>query len=119
MMVLTGDRVCIGGFIVTGTGPKNVIVRAIGPSLTRFGITDALADPVLQLFSGSTLVRQNDNWQTAANASEITASGLAPSNPNESAILIRLEPGPYTTVVSGVNDGTGIALVEVYEIARD
>ncbi len=116
--VTTGQGELIGGFIISG-GPKIVIIRASGPSLVSAGVTPVLADPVLQLFNGSTQIRQNDNWQTAPNANEITASGLAPKDPNEAAILIRLEPGVYTTLVSGANNGTGIALVEVYEIARD
>jgi len=94
-------------------------VRASGPSLASQGVSPALADPTLQLFNGSTLLRENDNWQTAANANELIRSGLAPENPSEAAILIRLEPGAYTTVVRGVNDGTGIGLVEVFEVDRD
>ena len=116
--VNSGQGQLIGGFIITG-GPKIVIIRASGPSLANSGVSPALADPVLQLFGGSTLLRQNDNWQAAANANEIIASRLAPTNPNEAAILIRLEPGSYTTVVSGAAGGTGIALVEIYEIARN
>lgn len=117
-LVGTGQGQLIGGFIITG-GPKIVIIRAIGPTLADQGVSPALADPKLQLFNGSTLVRENDNWQAAANASDIIATGVAPKNANESAILIRLEPGFYTTVLSGVNDTTGISLVEVYELDRD
>ena len=116
--VSTGQGQLIGGFIITG-GPKMVIIRAIGPSLADRGVTPALADPTLQLFNDETLVRENDNWQSAANANDMIASGIAPTNANESAMLIRLEPGYYTTVVRGVNDTTGIALVEVYEADRD
>lgn len=116
--VNTGDGQLIGGFIVTG-GPKTVMVRAVGPSLTKTGVTDALADPVLSLMSGSTQVAQNDNWQQAPNAADMTASKIAPSDPNESAILMRLEPGAYTAVVTGANQTTGVALIEVYEVDRD
>ena len=116
--VSTGQGQLIGGFIITG-GPKMVIIRAIGPSLAERGVTPALADPTLQLFKDETLVRENDNWQSAANANDMIASGIAPTDANESAMLIRLEPGFYTTVVRGVNDATGIALVEVYEADRD
>jgi hypothetical protein len=87
--------------------------------LTAAGVNPALADPQLRLFQNSTMLRQNDNWQSAANANEITATTIPPTNSKEAAILIRLEPGNYTTVVDGADSGTGIALVEVYEIDRD
>ncbi len=116
--VNTGQGQLIGGFIITG-GPKLVMIRAIGPTLADRGVSPALQDPVLQIYSGSTLLRENDNWQQAPNAADMTTSGLAPANPNESAVLIRLEPGLYTGVITGANDGTGIALIEVYEIDRD
>jgi hypothetical protein len=116
--VNTGQGQLIGGFIIRG-GPKLVLIRAIGPSLTAAGVNPALADPQIKLFDGTTLLRQNDNWQSAANANEITATTIPPSNPKEAAILMRLEPGSYTTVVDGADNGTGIALVEVYELDRD
>jgi len=116
--VNTGQGQLIGGFIIRG-GPKLVLIRALGPSLTASGVSPALADPQLRLFQNTTLLRQNDNWGSAANASEITATTIPPTNAQEAAILIRLEPGNYTTVVDGVNNGTGIALVEVYELDRD
>jgi hypothetical protein len=96
-----------------------VLIRAIGPSLTAAGVNPALADPQIKLFDGTTLLRQNDNWQSAANSNEIIATTIPPSNPKEAAILMRLEPGSYTTVVDGADNGTGIALVEVYELDRD
>ena len=118
--VNTGQGQLIGGFIITG-GPKLVMVRAIGPALTERGVSPALQDPVLQVFSSDSgeLMRENDNWQQAQNAADIQTSGIAPTHPNESAVLIRLEPGRYTGVIRGANNGTGIALVEVYEIDRD
>ncbi|MFL6588593.1 MAG: hypothetical protein ACJ8M4_00305 [Chthoniobacterales bacterium] len=116
--VNTGQGQLIGGFIVRG-GPKLVLIRALGPSLAASGVSPALADPQLRLFQNTTLLRQNDNWGSAANANEITATTIPPTNAQEAAILIRLEPGNYTTVVDGVNNGTGIALVEVYELDRD
>jgi len=116
--VNTGQGQLIGGFIIRG-GPKMVLIRAVGPSLTQFGVNPVLADPQLKVFQNSTLLRQNDNWQSAANASEVTATGLAPTNAKEAAILFRLEPGDYTTVVDGADNGTGIALVEVFEMDRD
>ena len=116
--VNTGQGQLIGGFIITG-GPKMVLVRAMGPSLAKFGVSPVLADPKLQLMQNQTLLRENDNWQTAPNASDIRATKLPPDDPKESAILIRLEPGNYTTIVTGADGGTGIALVEVFEMDRD
>ena len=116
--VNTGQGQLIGGFIIRG-GPKMVLIRALGPSLAQFGVNPVLADPQLKVFQNTTLLKQNDNWQSAANANEVTATTLAPTNAKEAAILIRLEPGNYTTVVDGADNGTGIALVEVFEADRD
>src|SRR2546423_3137334 len=109
--VNTGQGQLIGGFIIRG-GPKMVLIRALGPSLTQFGVNPVLADPQVRLFQNTTLLRQNGNWQSAGNANEVTATTLAPTNAQEAAILLRLEPGDYTTVVDGADNGTGIALVE-------
>ncbi len=108
-----GDDVMIGGFIITGTSPRLVVVRGIGPST---GVTGALADPLLELHgpSGFTTII-NDNWQDASNASQIPAA-LQPKDPHESAILVTLSPGAYTGIVSGANNTTGIALVEIYDL---
>jgi hypothetical protein len=116
--VNTGQGQLIGGFIIR-SGPKMVIIRALGPSLSAAGISPILADPQVQLFQNQTLIAQNDNWQSASNLNDLLATTIPPTDPNEAAILIRLEPGNYTTVVSGVDNGTGISLVEVYEIDRD
>jgi hypothetical protein len=116
--VNSGQGQLIGGFIIRG-GPKMVFIRALGPSLTAVGVSPALADPQVKLFQNSTLIRQNNDWQGAANASEMIATTIPPTNAKEAAILIRLEPGNYTTVVDGADNGTGIALVEVYELDRD
>lgn len=116
--VNTGQGQLIGGFILRG-GPKLVIIRASGPSLTATGVSPVLADPQVQLFQNGTLIAQNDNWQSAPNVSDLLATTIPPADPREAAILIRLEPGSYTTVVSGADNGTGISLVEVYEIDRD
>jgi hypothetical protein len=111
------DNVLIGGFIVRGPQPKQLIVRARGPSLTAAGVTGAMANPMLELYdSTGALVASNDNWQTGGQASQISASGLAPSNSLESAIIATLPSGDYTAIVRGVNNTTGIALVEVYEL---
>jgi hypothetical protein len=123
----TGDNVMIGGFIINGTQPKKVIVRAIGPSLTQFGLADVLADPTLELHDGSgALIATNDNWQTtqiggiitADQVSDIQNSGLAPTQAAESAIIATLQPGSYTAIVRGTNNTTGIALVESYDLDR-
>jgi hypothetical protein len=113
-----GDDVMIGGFIVgpSGTGEANVLVRAIGPSLSNFGIANPLLDPTLSLFdSNGTMIAFNDNWGDAPNAGLIDAS-LQPTNSAESAILTALAPGAYTAIVRGKGDATGVALVEVYAL---
>jgi len=109
----TGDNVLIGGFIIAGT-PTQVLIRVPGPSLSQVNVAGVLADPQLQLFSGQTVIASNDNWRDSSNAEEIEATGLAPSNDLEPAILIELQPGPYTAIVSGVGGTEGVALVEVY-----
>jgi len=117
-LVGTGQSQLIGGFIITG-GPKLVMIRAMGPSLAAFGVSPALANPSLTLYAGSVQLASNDDWKTNANVAEIIASGIAPTDDLESVLLIRLEPGTYTTVVSGAGGTTGIGLVEVYEIGSD
>ena len=112
--VQTGDNVMVAGIIITGDSPKQVVVRARGPSLS--GVAGALADPTLTLVPASGSAVANDDWQTASNALQLQASGFAPSNNKESAILITLAPGAYTAIVSGTNATTGVALVEVYEL---
>jgi hypothetical protein len=117
LRVLAGDNALIGGLIATGTGDKRVIIRAIGPSLTGFGVPGALANPTLDLFQGSTLLMNNDDWQTSPQQAEIAATGLAPSNPAESAIIFTLTPGQtYTAVVRGSNNTTGIGVVEAFDL---
>ncbi len=113
--VLTGDNVMIGGFIIDGSGPKTVLIRARGPSMIPAGVTDALANPQVTLVNSSqVIVASNDNWGSATNAADISATGLAPTNSLESAILITLNPGAYTVVVSGVGGLTGVGIVEVF-----
>ncbi len=124
-VVLDGDNVMIGGFIVQGSGPKRVIVRAIGPELTRYGVQNALPDPKLELHDGSgALIASNDNWQTTViggiitkdQVMDIQGSGHAPTQPSESAIIADLPPGRYTAIVRGKNISVGVALVEVYDL---
>jgi hypothetical protein len=117
MKVGTGAQVAIGGFIISGTNSKQVLLRATGPSLTAAGVTGAMQDPTLQLRdSAGNLVAQNDDWQSGTQANAISATGLAPTNPAESAILATLQPGSYTAILQGRNGTTGIALVEGYEL---
>jgi uncharacterized delta-60 repeat protein len=119
LRVETGDNVLIGGFIVSGTQPKRVILRAIGPSLTSVGVPDALTNPTLELHGpGGFTTVTNDNWMDAPNRQEIIDSGLAPTNTAESAILATLPSNnsAYTAIVRGVNNGTGVGLVEAYDL---
>jgi len=135
--VQTGDNVMIGGFVIEGNGTKTVLVRGRGPSMSGapFFIPGVLANPSLRLFSGQALIAQNDNWQDSLScadfvcggAAQISATRLDPCQPNpgqpsappgcalESAILITLNPGAYTVHLSGINGGSGIGLVEVFQ----
>ncbi len=116
LQVETDDKVLIGGVIVTGTQPKKVLLRAIGPSLPLSG---ALADPFLELHDGSgAVIASNDNWKDAPNKQEIIDSTIAPANDLESAILATLDPGLYTAILRGVNNTTGVGLVEAYDLDR-
>lgn len=120
MRVQTGDNVLIAGFIIRGSGNKRILIRGLGPSLATFGIADPLQDPTLELNAASGgLIASSDNWPENANAAEIMTSGLAPSNPNESALLLSVAPGNYTAVLRGKGDSTGIGLVEVYDLDAD
>jgi hypothetical protein len=123
--VQTGDNVMIGGFIVRGSETKRVIIRAIGPELTQYGVQNVLANPTLELHdSTGALIASNDNWMmtiiggiiTSNQVQEIQASGYAPSDPFESAIIAELPAGKYTAIVRGVNNMMGVALVEVYAL---
>ena len=115
--VLTGENILIGGFILTGADPKRVIVRALGPSLVGAGIPGPLQDPVLRLQTDNGLVlAENDDWRQTQQ-SEIEATGIPPTDARESAIVQTLPPGNYTASVSGKESTTGVALVEVYDLA--
>jgi hypothetical protein len=118
MRVQTGDSVGIGGFIITGSAAKHVLIRAIGPSLTGAGVPNALADPVLELHGPGTFVTvTNNNWRDdPAQAALIKATGIPPTNDLESAIEARLVPGTYTAIVSGDGNTAGVGLVEVYDL---
>ena len=124
--VQTGDNVMIGGFIVQGTEPKRVIIRAVGPELSQYGVPEALANPTLELHNAAgALIASNDNWQhtiiggviTSDQRLDIRQSGQAPRNPLESAIIADLPDGNYTAIVRGVSNTTGVGLVEVYDLS--
>jgi hypothetical protein len=116
MRVQTGDNVGIGGFIITGTAPKDVLIRAIGPSLTGFGVPNVLADPVLELHGpGAFTTMLNDDWKHTQ-WTEIHVTGIPPTNDLESAIVATLAPGAYTAIVTGNGNTSGVALVEVYDL---
>ncbi len=105
-----------GAIIVGGSKSRTFISRAIGPSLTGAGVSNPLPDPKLMLHNGSgTIVASNDNWRSAQEQ-QIRQSGLAPQSDKESAILTTLAPGAYTAVVSGADEGSGVALIEVYQV---
>jgi hypothetical protein len=120
MRVQTDDNVGIGGFIITGTAPRHVLLRAIGPSLAKLGVPDPLADPVLELHGpGAFATITDDNWRDdPAQEAAIIATGIPPSNNLESAIDATLDPGAYTAVVRGKNNTSGVALVEVYDFSQ-
>ena len=120
MRVQTGDNVGIGGFIITGSAPKHVLLRAIGPSLTQFGVPNALPDPLLELHGPSGFATiTNNNWKdNPAQEIAIRATGIAPTNDLESAIDASLNPGAYTAIVKDNNDTSGVALIEVYDLSQ-
>ncbi|MEY2530080.1 MAG: hypothetical protein QOI96_165, partial [Verrucomicrobiota bacterium] len=118
----TDDSVLIGGFIINGTQPNKTILRALGPSLTQYGVSGALADPQLELYSNGQLIAANNDWKkdpdgtpNPSREAEIRAPGLAPGNDLESAMVAMLAPGPYTAIIRGVNNTTGVALVECFD----
>ena len=116
--VSTGDDIVIAGFILGNqSGNDRIVVRGIGPSLTAFGVPDALANPTLELRDNNgALLLENNDWQDdPAQAAELTAAGLAPTNRLESGIAATLPPGAYTALLAGVNNGTGVGVVEVYD----
>jgi cyclophilin family peptidyl-prolyl cis-trans isomerase len=110
-------NVLIGGFTLGGTESKKIIVRAIGPSLTQFGVQNALQNPTLELRNAQgALVDSNDDWMNSPQKAEIQSSGLAPTDTSESAVLQTLPAGAYTGIVRGVNGGTGVGVVQVYQL---
>jgi hypothetical protein len=119
--VLTGENVMIAGFIIGGATSKTLVINVAGPSLANFGVANPLADPTLTLVrsADNTIVASNDNWQAQTNAADVAAiqaSGFQPNHVAEPAIIATLPPGGYTAIVSGVANGTGLALVGVFEV---
>ena len=113
-----GQQRLIGGFIIGGSGNKDVLLRALGPTLTQFGVNGVLADPTLELHDGAgAFITSNDNWKDTQQAA-IAATGKAPPNDLESAILHTFSSGNYTAIVRGKNNTTGIGLVEAYDVDR-
>ena len=112
----TGDNVMIGGTIITGSTPATVLFRAIGPSLANAHVANALQDPTLDLHDGNgVLIASNDDWRSDQEA-EIAATTIPPTDPFESAVLETLFPGPYTSIVRGFGNSTGVAVVEAYQL---
>lgn len=114
----TGDHVLIGGFILNGTAPKRVIARGLGPSLSQAGVSNALEDPQLELYSANGPLAANDNWEDTERAA-ILETDFQPRDPREAAILITLQPGAYTVIESGFQNSQGVGLVEVYDLDSD
>jgi len=117
LQVGTNSDVLIGGFIIKGTVPKRIAVRGIGPSLAAVGLTGVLADPVIELHDQSgAIIAQNDNWQSSDLRVDLIGSGVAPADPKEAALIAFLNPGNYTAIVQGAGGGTGIGLVEAFDL---
>ena len=117
-VVSAGDNVLIGGFVVSGTDPKTVVLRALGPSLSGFGLPNVLRDPLLKMYDSSgTLIATNDDWQGDPDHFIVESNGLVPPNLSESAMARSLAPGAYTVIVTGTDPTPGIGLVELYDIS--
>ena len=117
LRVEAGDRVLIAGMIATGSDPKKVMLRAVGPSLKAAGVENALSDTTLELFSGETLVATNDDWKTGGQQAEIEASGIAPARDAESALIATLDANqPYSAILRGKDGATGVGLIEAYDL---
>jgi hypothetical protein len=120
--VATGDDILIIGFVIEGSVPKKILVRGLGPALAGAGVAGALENPKLQLYRNGIKVNENDDWSVGSDAVEIAAAASAvgaygiSSGSKDSALLVYLAPGVYSAHVSGVNNTSGIALVEVYEV---
>ena len=117
----TGDGMLIVGFIVQGSEPRNLVLRALGPSLTAAGVSGVIADPKLAVYRGSTKLAENDNWADGTFTPTLLPdqtwlTWLYPTNAREAALYLTLPPGAYTMIVSGANNATGIALADVHDV---
>ena len=122
MNVTAGEGTLIAGLVISGNAPKTVLIRGVGPTLSVFGVTGLLADPQIAVFSGNTQMTSNDNWETGTStAAQIIAASAQvgafalPAGSKDAALLITLQPGAYSVVVTGVGNTSGVALVEVYD----
>jgi hypothetical protein len=109
----TGENILIGGFVIRGTTPVQVLVRGTGPTLANFGVTGAVSDTIVQVWQGGAMLQENDDWKSSQQAA-IAATGFAPLNDREGAVLLTLQPGAYTTTIRGKNGATGVGLVEAF-----
>ena len=113
----TGNDALICGFTVSGTGSRRLLLRAVGPGLQQFGFTGLLADPQLALYSGNTQLANNDNWDNTTAALQASSGAFAlPANSKDAALIATVTPGSYSIVLTGANNGTGVALIEFYEL---
>ena len=116
----TGDNILIAGFVVGGSTPVRVLIRAVGPTLGSFGVGGTLADPKLEIYSGPTKSAENDNWAGTAELKSafaaVAAFAFSSDTSRDAAVVVTLPPGSYTAQISGVGSTTGVALVEVYEL---
>ncbi|MBA2584918.1 MAG: hypothetical protein H0U99_00335 [Chthoniobacterales bacterium] len=117
--VMTGENVLIGGFLLHGAGQRQLLIRAIGPSLAVNGtpLTGRLQDPTIEVIRNSAIIATNDNWGDSPQKDQISATGLAPTEPNEAAVLITLGPDAFTAIMRGANNTTGLGLIEVYDVS--
>jgi hypothetical protein len=116
LLIQTGSNVGIAGFVIEGTDPKKLLIRGLGPTLAQFNVTGVMQNPTLELYDASgSLITTNDNWRDTQQA-EITATQLAPPADAEAAILATLQPGAYTAIQTGAGGGTGVGLIEVYDV---
>jgi hypothetical protein len=120
--VALGDGTLIAGFVIAGSGPKTVLIRGAGPALSGYGVSGVLSDPQITVYSAGTVLASNDNWETGTStANQISTAaaqvGAFPfsSSSKDSSLLVTLQPGPYSVVVTGVGSTTGVALVEIYD----
>ena len=122
MQVTTGENVLIAGFVIAGNKPSTVVIRGVGPALTPFGVAGVLNDPQITVYSGQTWIASNDNWETGTStAGQLSAAFTQvgafalPAASKDAALLVTLQPGAYTVIVSGVGETTGVALIEIYD----